>query len=276
MPGPGAEDVVVATSGQDEGAVFTGTEDGAIWRVSPTAPGRQGRRHRRPAARHRDRPRRAAAGLRRASRRCSASTPRTGGVESVADSVDGVRCSSATTPRSRPTGRCGSPTPPRTSASRTGRPTSSRTPAPGRLLRRDPDGTHHEVVSTVSPSPTASRCRRTSRSSPSPSPAARTVVRHWLTGDRAGTRDFLVAGPAGLPRQHRARQRRADLGHHRQPARPAGRAAPARPDVGAPVGDPDPGAAAAQAQADRAGPGLRRHRPARPRPSTSRRPTTTW
>ena len=34
VPGPGAEDVVVATSGPDEGAVFTGTEDGAIWRVS--------------------------------------------------------------------------------------------------------------------------------------------------------------------------------------------------------------------------------------------------
>ncbi len=34
VPGPGAEDVVVATGGRDEGAVFTGTEDGAIWRVS--------------------------------------------------------------------------------------------------------------------------------------------------------------------------------------------------------------------------------------------------
>ncbi len=34
VPGPGAEDVVVATGGQHEGAVFTGTEDGAIWRLS--------------------------------------------------------------------------------------------------------------------------------------------------------------------------------------------------------------------------------------------------
>lgn len=34
VPGPGAEDVVVATSGRDEGAVFTGTEDGAIFRIS--------------------------------------------------------------------------------------------------------------------------------------------------------------------------------------------------------------------------------------------------
>jgi hypothetical protein len=32
--GAGAEDVVVAGSGPDEGAVFTGTEDGAIQRIS--------------------------------------------------------------------------------------------------------------------------------------------------------------------------------------------------------------------------------------------------
>ena len=34
VPGAGAEDVVVATAGPDEGAVFTGTEDGAIQRIS--------------------------------------------------------------------------------------------------------------------------------------------------------------------------------------------------------------------------------------------------
>lgn len=33
VPGNGAEDVVVATSGADEGAVFTGTEDGSIFRI---------------------------------------------------------------------------------------------------------------------------------------------------------------------------------------------------------------------------------------------------
>lgn len=34
VPGQGAEDVVVATSGRHEGSVFTGTEDGAIFRIS--------------------------------------------------------------------------------------------------------------------------------------------------------------------------------------------------------------------------------------------------
>jgi hypothetical protein len=33
LPGPGAEDVVVAGSGRDEGSVFTGTADGALWRI---------------------------------------------------------------------------------------------------------------------------------------------------------------------------------------------------------------------------------------------------
>lgn len=34
VPGAGAEDVVLATSGPDEGALFTGTDDGAIHRIS--------------------------------------------------------------------------------------------------------------------------------------------------------------------------------------------------------------------------------------------------
>lgn len=34
LPAVGPEDVVVATHGPDEGAVFTGTQDGAVWRVS--------------------------------------------------------------------------------------------------------------------------------------------------------------------------------------------------------------------------------------------------
>ena len=34
VPGPGAEDVVVGLRGRDEGAVFTGTEDGSVFRIS--------------------------------------------------------------------------------------------------------------------------------------------------------------------------------------------------------------------------------------------------
>ena len=35
VPSFGAEDVVVGTQGPDEGAVFTGTEDGVIYRITP-------------------------------------------------------------------------------------------------------------------------------------------------------------------------------------------------------------------------------------------------
>ena len=56
----------------------------------------------------------------------------------------------------------------------------------------------------------------TSRTSPSPRPARRTVVRRWLTGDRGGHARPAGRRPARLPRQHRPRQRRPDLGHDRR------------------------------------------------------------
>ncbi|MBA8803757.1 sugar lactone lactonase YvrE [Nocardioides ginsengisegetis] len=37
VPGEGAEDVVIGTTGRDEGAVFTGTADGSIFRISHDA-----------------------------------------------------------------------------------------------------------------------------------------------------------------------------------------------------------------------------------------------
>jgi sugar lactone lactonase YvrE len=90
VPGPGAEDVVVATHGPDEGAVFTGTEDGAIWRVTHDAArvDRVAETSGRPLGIEIDLDGRllvcdADRGLLRVD-------TRTGGVEAVADSVDGV------------------------------------------------------------------------------------------------------------------------------------------------------------------------------------------
>jgi sugar lactone lactonase YvrE len=91
VPGPGAEDVVVATHGPDEGSVFTGTEDGAIWRVSRDGATieRVADTGGRPLGIELDLDGRllvcdAQRGLLRVD-------TRTGGVEEVADSVDGVR-----------------------------------------------------------------------------------------------------------------------------------------------------------------------------------------
>ena len=94
----------------------------------------------------------------------------------------------------------------------------------GRLLRRDPDGTVEVVLdglrfsngvalSAAEDFVAVAEC------------AGRTVVRLWLTGERAGQRDHLCQDLPGLPRQHRPGQRRPDLGHHRQPEGPARRAA---------------------------------------------------
>ena len=262
VPAFGAEDVVVGTHGPDEGAVFTGTEDGSILRVSPRrAPVDRVAQHRRPPARHRDRPRRAAAGLRRPPAACSASTPAPARSRRVTDSVAGAGWCSATTPRSPRTGRSGSPTPRRSTASSGGRTTSSRTPAPAGCCGCDPDGDDRGGPRRAAPSPTGWRCRRDEDFVAVAESGARTVVRRWLTGDRGRAARPPVPGPARLPRQHRPRQRRPDLGDHRQPHRRARRAAAAvarcwlRQAV-----TRIPETAAAQAEADRAGAGVRRRR----------------
>jgi sugar lactone lactonase YvrE len=88
IPAYGAEDVVVAPAGRDEGAVFTGTADGSIWRIRHDASridlvGRTGGRP---------------LGLEYAEGRllvCDARVgllwldPTTGGIESITDSVQG-------------------------------------------------------------------------------------------------------------------------------------------------------------------------------------------
>ena len=69
-----------------------------------------------------------------------------------------------------PTARSGSPTPPRSTASSSGRTTSSRTPAPGGCCGSAPTA-RSRSSSTGWPSPTGWRSRATRTSSPWPSPA---------------------------------------------------------------------------------------------------------
>ena len=230
VPGPGAEDVVVATHGPDEGSVFTGTEDGAIWRISPDGAkvDRVAETAGRPLGLEIDLDGRllvcdAHRGLLRVD-------TRSGGVEAVADSVDGVRmvfCNNAAIASDGTVWFSDSST---KYGIENWRPTSSRTPGPAGCSGATPTAPSPRS-STGSPSPTASRSPKDESYVAVAESAARTVVRHWLTGPKAGTRDYLVAGPARLPRQHRPRLRRADLGHHRQPDRHAGGAAAGRPDV---------------------------------------------
>jgi sugar lactone lactonase YvrE len=130
LPGPGAEDVVVAGSGRDEGSVFTGTADGALWRI-----GHDGSKIDR-VAHTGGRP----LGIEIAADGrllvCDAHQgllrvdTATGAIEPVTDKVDGIRMRFCNNAAIAAGGTSGSPTHQHSSASTAGRTISSGTPAP--------------------------------------------------------------------------------------------------------------------------------------------------
>src|SRR5690606_799757 len=68
----------------------------------------------------------------------------------------------------------------------------------GRLLRRDPDGTVTVVERGLAFANGVALSAGEDFVAIAES-GARTVVRHWLAGERAGRRDFLVEGLPGYP-----------------------------------------------------------------------------
>ena len=185
VPGPGAEDVVVVTHGPDEGAVFTGTEDGNIFRVS-----HDGRRIDR-VAHTGGRP----LGLEidpdgrllvcDAHRGVLGVDTTTGAIEPVTDSVAGRKMCSATTPRSPPTGPSGSPTPRRRFGIEQWKDDFVQDTRTGRLLRLDHRRHGRRSSSRGSRSPTGSR-------SPPTRPTSRSPRRPRAPSYAAGS-----PGPAG-------------------------------------------------------------------------------
>ena len=156
MPGAGAEDVVVATHGPDEGSVFTGTEDGAIWRVSPDGAkvDRVAETAGRPLGIEIDLDGRllvcdAHRGLLRVD-------TRSGAVEAVVDSVDGVRMVFCNNAAVASDGTVWFSDSSRSYGLEDWRSDIVMATRSGRLLRRDPDGTTTRS-STASTSPTGSR-----------------------------------------------------------------------------------------------------------------------
>jgi sugar lactone lactonase YvrE len=198
VPGAGAEDVVVATHGPDEGSVFTGTGDGAIWRVSADGArvDRVAETGGRPLGIEVDLDGRllvcdAQRGLLRVD-------TRSGGVEPVADSVDGVRmlvCNNAAIARDGTVWFSDSSTVHPLESWRSDIAEATRT---GRLLRLDPDGTLTVVLGGLDFANGVAVAADESYVAVAESGAC-TVVRHWLTGDRAGSRDHLVAELPGYP-----------------------------------------------------------------------------
>ncbi|WP_435741404.1 SMP-30/gluconolactonase/LRE family protein [Nocardioides sp. SYSU DS0663] len=198
VPGHGAEDVVVLTSGPHEGSVLTGTDDGSIFRVA--ADGARVEKVAdtggRPLGLELDGDGRLlVCDARRGLLRVDLATGR---VETVTDRVHGapmVFCNNAAVASDGTVWFSDSSTQFGIDRWKDDFIRNTRT---GRLLRLDPDGTVTVVLDglafangvALSASEDFVCVAET---------GARTVVRRWLTGDRAGMRDLLCQNLPGYP-----------------------------------------------------------------------------
>jgi sugar lactone lactonase YvrE len=198
VPGPGAEDVVVAAHGPDEGSVFTGTADGTIWRVAADGAkvDRVANTGGRPLGIEVDPDARllvcdAHRGLLRVD-------PAAGSVEVVLDSIGGVAmqfCNNAAIAADGTVWFSDSST---VHGIDHWRRDILEATCTGRLVRLDPDGTVTVVLDDLDFANGVALAADESYVAVAESGAC-TVVRHWLTGDRAGLRDLLVPELPGYP-----------------------------------------------------------------------------
>ncbi|HEY1134296.1 MAG TPA: SMP-30/gluconolactonase/LRE family protein [Nocardioides sp.] len=198
VPGNGAEDVLVATSGPDEGAVFTGTDDGAVLRVA-----HDGRRVTR-VGHTGGRP----LGLEElpdgrllvcdAHRGLLALDPGTGAIETLLTDVDGVPMRFCNNAAVAPDGTIYFSD----SSTRHGiaewKHDFVRLTRTGRLLRRTPDGTVTVLLDGLAFANGVALASDGTWVAVAET-AARTVVRLWLEGPRAGERDLLADDLPGYP-----------------------------------------------------------------------------
>ena len=198
VPADGAEDVVVGTHGRDEGAVFTGTEDGSIFRI-----GHDGR-HIERIAHTGGRP----LGLEiDADGRllvCDAHQgvlridTASGAVERVTDSVGGrkmVFCNNAAVAADGTVWFSDSSTKFGIEKWKDDFVQDTRT---GRLMRMGTDGAIEVVLDGLAFANGVALSADGSFVAVAET-GARTVVRHWITGERTGNRDYLVQGLPGYP-----------------------------------------------------------------------------
>lgn len=198
VPGPGAEDVVVGGPGPDEGAVFTGTEDGSIFRVS-----HDGRRIDR-VAHTGGRPlgieldvdgRLLVCDARRGVLRVD---PRTGAIEPAVERIGGapmVFCNNAAVATDGTVWFTDSSTLFGVDQWKDDFVQDTRT---GRLARLGTDGEVEVVLEGLGFANGVALAADESYVAVAET-AARTIVRWWLTGPLAGTRDYLVTDLPGYP-----------------------------------------------------------------------------
>jgi len=198
VPGMGAEDVVVGASGADEGAVFTGTEDGSIFRISAD------RQKVDRVAHTGGRPLGLEIGADGRLLACDARRgvlwvdTSSGAVEAVTDRMDGAPmrfCNNAAIASDGTVWFSDSSTRYGIEKWKDDFVQNTRT---GRLARMDPDGSVEVVIDGLAFANGVALskdedfvCVAESR--------ARTVVRRWLTGNRKGMRDLLCQNLPGYP-----------------------------------------------------------------------------
>jgi len=198
VPGFGAEDVVVGKQGPDEGAVFTGTEDGSIFRIS-----HDGKKIDR-VAQTGGRPLGIELDLDGRLLICDAHLgvlrieTRRGAVERVTDSVAGqkmVFCNNAAIGSDGTVWFSDSSTKYGVEQWKDDFVQNTRT---GRLLKLSPGGEAEVVLDGLAFANGVALSRNEDFVAVAES-GARTVVRRWLTGNRAGMRDLLCQNLPGYP-----------------------------------------------------------------------------
>ena len=198
VPAFGAEDVVVGAQGSDEGAVFTGTEDGSIFRIS-----HDGNRIDR-VAQTGGRPLGIEIDLDGRLLVCDAHLgvlridTGSGAVESVTDSVAGrkmVFCNNAAIGSDGTVWFSDSSTKYGVERWKDDFVQNTRT---GRLLKLPPGGEVEVVLDGLAFANGVALSRNEDFVAVAES-GARTVVRRWLTGNRAGMRDLLCQNLPGYP-----------------------------------------------------------------------------
>jgi len=198
VPGPGAEDVVVGGPGPDEGAVFTGTEDGSIFRVAHDG-------HRVDRVAHTGgRPLGIELDVDGRLLVCDAHRgvlrvdPRTGGVEAVTDRLAGAPmmfCNNAAVAGDGTVWFTDSSTKFGIERWKDDFVQDTRT---GRLARMGADGVPEVVLDGLAFANGVALSADGSYVAVAET-AARTVVRWWITGPKAGTRGFLATDLPGYP-----------------------------------------------------------------------------
>jgi sugar lactone lactonase YvrE len=198
VPAYGAEDVVVGTSGADEGAVFTGTEDGSIFRISADG-GKVDR-----IAQTGGRPLGIEIGPDGRLLVCDATKgllwvdTSSGAVEAITDSIDGTPmrfCNNAAIGSDGTVWFSDSSTKYGVDQWKDDFVQNTRT---GRLARLNTDGSVEVVLDGLAFANGVALSTDEDFVCVAET-GARTVVRRWLTGNRAGMRDLLCQNLPGYP-----------------------------------------------------------------------------